>query len=487
MKQLTCEMCGSTELVKDGGFFVCQTCGTKYSVEDAKKMMIEGTVDVQGTVRVENQSNVEGLMRIARAAFESGNYEKAIDKCDEIISMSSNNYEAWKLKADSLIKCDWKSEKESAEAYSSLMSAIQILDDNITDEQKGDIIDSCEILFGYNTSFLLNSSDNFSDIKADTIIEKIKKFKNNYEKFLTCLNLSREEQAKYSGNLNTLIIRICSSYSSDKLDALCEYYYDYHASIVKKELYPDGTNWDHYKSEKTIKKCQCSRTDYDDIPDEDKWSYFAYIGVSISEILMYCIDSIDQYTSSIAIEEAYVNLIYAERHLATASPYRIDEKVDKETGYITRKVKESYSQKSSNIKLEALENALTANRRMDNEVRERRIKEYWDNHGDEKAELDARKAELENKISALQEKKKAFCESEEIVTLVEQVDKLAAEKKSLGLFKGKQKKAIQAQIDELNKKREAYWNSDSVLPILNELEKSEFQLEEVIEQLTMDR
>lgn len=44
MKQLTCEMCGSTDLTKQDGVFVCQTCGTKYSVEEAKKMMVEGTV-----------------------------------------------------------------------------------------------------------------------------------------------------------------------------------------------------------------------------------------------------------------------------------------------------------------------------------------------------------------------------------------------------------------------------------------------------------
>ena len=46
MKQLTCQMCGSTDLMKQNGVFVCQTCGMKYSVEEAKKMMIEGTVDV---------------------------------------------------------------------------------------------------------------------------------------------------------------------------------------------------------------------------------------------------------------------------------------------------------------------------------------------------------------------------------------------------------------------------------------------------------
>lgn len=37
MRQLTCEMCGGTDLVKDGGVFICQTCGCKYTVEEAKK------------------------------------------------------------------------------------------------------------------------------------------------------------------------------------------------------------------------------------------------------------------------------------------------------------------------------------------------------------------------------------------------------------------------------------------------------------------
>ena len=59
MKQLTCEMCGSTDMAKQDGFFVCQSCGMKYSTEDAKKMMIEGTVDVQGTVKVDNSAFVE--------------------------------------------------------------------------------------------------------------------------------------------------------------------------------------------------------------------------------------------------------------------------------------------------------------------------------------------------------------------------------------------------------------------------------------------
>ena len=56
MKQLTCEMCGSTELLKQDGVFVCQICGTKYSVEEAKKMMAEGAFEGQGNVQVAFQA-----------------------------------------------------------------------------------------------------------------------------------------------------------------------------------------------------------------------------------------------------------------------------------------------------------------------------------------------------------------------------------------------------------------------------------------------
>lgn len=69
MKQLTCEMCGSTDLVKQDGVFVCQSCGTKYSVEEAKKMMVEGTVDVSGsTVKIDTSDELENLYQIARRA-----------------------------------------------------------------------------------------------------------------------------------------------------------------------------------------------------------------------------------------------------------------------------------------------------------------------------------------------------------------------------------------------------------------------------------
>lgn len=76
MKQLTCEMCGSTDLMKQDGVFVCQTCGCKYSVEEARKMMVEGTVDIQGTVKVDNSTFVQKYLKNARRAREKEDWEE---------------------------------------------------------------------------------------------------------------------------------------------------------------------------------------------------------------------------------------------------------------------------------------------------------------------------------------------------------------------------------------------------------------------------
>ena len=69
MKAMVCEMCGSQDLVKQDGMFVCQNCGTKYSVEEAKKLL--------GTVKVDKTEETEKLLVLARRAREDNNSENA--------------------------------------------------------------------------------------------------------------------------------------------------------------------------------------------------------------------------------------------------------------------------------------------------------------------------------------------------------------------------------------------------------------------------
>ena len=94
MKRITCEMCGSTDLIKDNGVFICQSCGCKYSVEEAKKLMIEGIVEVCGTVKVDNTDKQENLYKLARRAKEDNNYENAYKYYDMIVMENPTDWEA---------------------------------------------------------------------------------------------------------------------------------------------------------------------------------------------------------------------------------------------------------------------------------------------------------------------------------------------------------------------------------------------------------
>ena len=94
MKRLACEMCGSTDLVKMDGMFVCQNCGVKYSTEEARKMMIDGPVDVSGSsVIIDKTSQTENYYTLARRAREEGNFQNAQKYYELIVQEEPNNWE----------------------------------------------------------------------------------------------------------------------------------------------------------------------------------------------------------------------------------------------------------------------------------------------------------------------------------------------------------------------------------------------------------
>lgn len=97
MNQLVCELCGSTDILKDGGVFVCQQCGCKYSLEEARKLMglSAGTVDVSGsTVKIDSSSKLNNLYILARRAKETQNNADAIRYYHDIQVEDPNSWEA---------------------------------------------------------------------------------------------------------------------------------------------------------------------------------------------------------------------------------------------------------------------------------------------------------------------------------------------------------------------------------------------------------
>ncbi len=94
MKRLTCEMCGSTDLIKQDGVFVCQTCGCKYSVEEAKKMMVE----VVGAVKVENTASKESLLKRAQMLLLDKDYNEAERCVEQALDIDPENADAYLCK-----------------------------------------------------------------------------------------------------------------------------------------------------------------------------------------------------------------------------------------------------------------------------------------------------------------------------------------------------------------------------------------------------
>ena len=71
MKKFVCELCGSSNLSKQGDSFICNDCKTSYSIEDAKKLMVE----VEDSI--DNNPELKNLYELARRARKEDNSENA--------------------------------------------------------------------------------------------------------------------------------------------------------------------------------------------------------------------------------------------------------------------------------------------------------------------------------------------------------------------------------------------------------------------------
>lgn len=92
-------MCGSTEIVKQNGFFVCQTCGTKYSVEEAKQMMTSINVNGDNATVVIGNKNPNAMIEkgrdiinVALEVINKEDGEELMRLSTEILDIDSGNF-----------------------------------------------------------------------------------------------------------------------------------------------------------------------------------------------------------------------------------------------------------------------------------------------------------------------------------------------------------------------------------------------------------
>ena len=105
MKKMLCEICGSDNLLKEGGFFVCQSCSAKYSVEEAKKLLVEvdspveeasegkSRAPVTSKPKQKSGNELQKLYKAAENARETNNSKSAIKYYEKIAQMDPNAWE----------------------------------------------------------------------------------------------------------------------------------------------------------------------------------------------------------------------------------------------------------------------------------------------------------------------------------------------------------------------------------------------------------
>lgn len=86
MKTIKCELCGSTSVTKVDSIYQCDYCKTKYSIEEAKKLITDMRV-----VGIEEYAN---YLTLARKAKEEENVENAEKYYGMVLRIDSNNWEA---------------------------------------------------------------------------------------------------------------------------------------------------------------------------------------------------------------------------------------------------------------------------------------------------------------------------------------------------------------------------------------------------------
>ena len=86
LQAIKCEVCGSTDLIKKDGVFVCRYCGMQYSLPEVQKML--------GTVKIDKSEERNNYFILARRFFAGTNYADALKYYDLALREDPQNWEA---------------------------------------------------------------------------------------------------------------------------------------------------------------------------------------------------------------------------------------------------------------------------------------------------------------------------------------------------------------------------------------------------------
>ena len=456
MKRLTCEVCGSTDLIKEDGVFVCQSCGCKYTIEEVRKMMVEGTVEVQGEVKITNSAQLSNLLKMAHSAYDSKNYAKAEEFCDQIIAMDDRNYEAWKLKGEAINYQITATNPRILEVYNCLITSYKVLDDKGKEEHRAEILSSLKTCFEGEVTFWLGQMSANRPTKA--VVKKAQNsFIDSWNKMKEAFEILGMEESKeaYLNNFDNFFIN--------------------KAEIETVSCWNSTVAYNYYREKFSNGKW----VDDDYRPTDSILTTFIDEADNLIDMMRFCIKQINDTTSLEDQKAAYSNIAFFNKELNNAQSW--NRMVSTTTnGYGATISRYEYWENSKGLTAQAKETrqkeitecenkvsylvrrikvrddaAKAEKERLEKEAAEKRFIEYWEAHASEKTALETERDSVKAQIEELENEIKAIPGETEKNTIKEQIAALEAEKSTLSIFKGKEKMAIQEKIDTLTSESKA--------------------------------
>lgn len=442
MKKIVCELCECMEFTKDGGMFVCQGCGTKYTTEEARSMMreVDGAVPVAAGVPAAvpvanpNQQQLDNILVLASSAYEAGNKAEAENYCNQAIVMDAMCYKAWMLKGKAV---GWQSKIDNLrieEAAHSFCKAIDFAPEEEKEDLKKQAVDEIKRL---GIALITLRKNRFSG------------------------NPDKDELNGFTSDKKAVLESVLVLLSHGNAVGIPEGYLEEVATLMN-EAGVAALNMVR-KAWKSVE--HPSEKDFD--------TYLDWIG-NIAQVFREAIKTSDSDEENDIVR--YKNLM-----IVLEEPIKIDAHSEKRqwssysgSYYWTREYSLADSAVASRrrsieeckVKIAEIERRVKEKKAADAkraiEEKQARIKAYWEAHADEKAKLEAEMEELEAKkeplnieIASLSKQIKTLQDigtvpsEEESDKIRHQIKTLEIQKAGLGLFAGKEKKRINEEIASL--------------------------------------
>lgn len=450
MKKIVCELCEGMEFAKEGGMFVCQGCGTKYTAEEAKGMMreVEGAAPVSTGAPVgvpvgnPNQQQIDNLLVLASNAFESSNNQETEGYCNKIIELDVTCYKAWLLKGQAI---GWQSTYGNPRVDEGANAMRKAYDFAPEEEKENVAKQSLRAIRNICNALASLAKENFGNSPTEANRKKFTEFHDICVKATDLFNDVSEEIKQFGFDE----WKAHKKYAAEQMNL---------AGVAAIKMIRE--KWDELDHPNTD-----SLTTYLDWYGEAEHIFQESIddGLAVDEDDE---EIITRYENKIVSLEDPMDASSWERVWQSWSSSYVWQK-DKSLTDGAKKTRRNQVQECKDaiekIKNKAKEAEKEAKKAAE-EAKKERIKAYWEAHKEEKDKLETEKKELETKqkdiksqVSDIEKQIKDIeaensgkvPSEEESDKLHTQIQELNKKRDGLGLFAGKEKKAIGEEIASL--------------------------------------